>query len=74
MRLTANTSPDLCVGRINYIDFPTGSGNISRDSAYCAMLDDNIYPKVGASREILKTSSVLIRIIRFTKYLFSFSI
>ena len=28
------------------MDFPKGSGNISKDSSYCAMLDDNIYPKV----------------------------
>ena len=32
--------------RLNYVDFPIGSGNFLEDSSYCAMLDENIYPKV----------------------------
>ena len=32
--------------RINYIDFPYGSGILEPESAYCAMIDENISPKV----------------------------
>ena len=32
--------------KINYIDRPLGSGNFLADSAFCALLDENIRPKV----------------------------
>jgi hypothetical protein len=32
--------------RLNYIDRPLGSGEYLTESAFCALLDDNIYPKV----------------------------
>ncbi|XP_059080613.1 neuromedin-U receptor 1-like isoform X3 [Tigriopus californicus] len=31
--------------RLNYIDRPLNSGNYLEESAFCALLDDNIYPK-----------------------------
>ena len=34
------------VYRINYIDRPLQSGNFLNESAFCALLDENIYPKV----------------------------
>ena len=33
--------------KINYLDRPYGSGNILLNSAFCAMIPDNIYPKVS---------------------------
>ena len=35
--------------KINYLDRPYGSGNILLNSAFCAMIPDNIYPKVSYS-------------------------
>ncbi len=32
--------------RVNFIDRPLQSGNFLPDSAFCALLDENIYPKV----------------------------
>ena len=33
--------------RINYIDRPLGSGNYLPETAFCALLKENIYPKVA---------------------------
>lgn len=33
--------------KVNYIDRPLNSGNYLNQSAFCAVLDSNIYPKVG---------------------------
>lgn len=32
--------------QLNYVDRPLGSGNFLPESAFCALLDSNIYPKV----------------------------
>ena len=32
--------------KLNYIDRPLGSGDYLEESAFCALLDDNIRPKV----------------------------
>ena len=32
--------------RLNYVDRPLGSGNFLHESAFCALLDSNIYPQV----------------------------
>ena len=32
--------------RINYLDFPWQSKNFVPESAFCAMMDENIYPQV----------------------------
>ena len=32
--------------RLNYIDRPLNSGNFLPESAFCALLDENIYPTV----------------------------
>ena len=40
--------------RINYINFPHGSENREPESAYCAMIDENISPKVGACYHIIQ--------------------
>ena len=32
--------------RINYLDFPWQSKNWVPESAFCAMIDENVYPKV----------------------------
>ncbi len=47
----ASAVPYALFTRINYIDRPLHSGNVLPESAFCALLDDNIYPKVkiGAS-------------------------
>jgi len=37
--------PHLLFTKLNYVDFPIKSGNFLEDSSYCAMLDENIYPK-----------------------------
>ena len=37
----------LSFSRINYIEFPVNSGKLEPESGYCAMLDENIYPKVS---------------------------
>ena len=33
--------------QLNYIDRPLNSGNYLKESAFCALLDNNIYPKVS---------------------------
>ncbi len=33
--------------RINYVDRPLGSGNYLPETAFCALLKENIYPQVG---------------------------
>ncbi len=38
--------PYLLFTNINYVDFPYGSGNYLKESAFCAMLDINISPQV----------------------------
>ena len=38
--------PYLLFTDVNYIDKPYGSGNFLNESAFCALLDTNIYPKV----------------------------
>jgi hypothetical protein len=38
--------PYLLFTDVNYIDQPMGSGNFLNESAFCALLDLNIYPKV----------------------------
>ena len=38
--------PYLLFTDVNYIDQPMGSGNFLNESAFCALLDQNIYPKV----------------------------
>ena len=32
--------------KLNYIDRPLGSGNFIKESAFCALMDENIRPKV----------------------------
>ena len=32
--------------RLNYVDRPLGSGNFLHESAFCALLESNIYPQV----------------------------
>ena len=39
-------APYFLFTRINYIDRPLKSGHFLEDSAFCALLSDNIYPKV----------------------------
>ena len=41
--------PYFLFTRINYIDRPLNSGQFLDDSAFCALLSDNIYPKVQSS-------------------------
>ena len=36
----------LMLPRINHIDYPYGSGELEPESAYCAMIDENIVPQV----------------------------
>ena len=33
--------------KLNYIDRPRGSGQYMQDSAFCALIDDNIWPRVN---------------------------
>ncbi len=44
---------------INYIDLPFGSGNYLEDSAFCALLDINISPKVRQKQRFFPWSYVL---------------
>ena len=39
--------PHLVFTKINYIDYPYHSGTFICDSAFCAMLDENIHPSVN---------------------------
>ena len=39
--------PHLVFTQINYIDYPYQSGNYVCESAFCAMLDENIHPAVS---------------------------
>ena len=39
-------TPYALFTKINYVDRPLGSGKLLPQSAFCALLDDNIYPKV----------------------------
>ena len=41
--------PHLVFTQINYIDYPYQSGNFICESAFCAMLDENINPPVSES-------------------------
>ena len=43
----ADSYNTLFIDRINYVDYPWQSGKWVEDSAFCAMLDDNIQPKVS---------------------------
>ena len=38
--------------QLNYIDRPLGSGHFLQQSAFCALLDANIRPKVSLAREL----------------------
>lgn len=42
----ASALPYAVFTKINYIDRPLKSGNFIPESAFCALLDDNIHPKV----------------------------
>ena len=35
--------------KVNYMDRPLNSGNFLMESGFCAMLPDNIYPKVSTA-------------------------
>ncbi len=39
--------------KLNYVDRPLGSGNYLPQSAFCALLDSNIYPQVRNIKLIL---------------------
>ena len=41
-----SASPYAFFTQLNYIDRPLGSGKFLHQSAFCALLDDNIRPKV----------------------------
>ena len=43
----AASVPHLVFTKINYIDLPYQSGNFICESAFCAMLDENVYPAVN---------------------------
>ena len=43
----AASVPHLVFTQINYIDLPYHSGNFICESAFCAMLDENVYPAVN---------------------------
>ena len=43
----AASVPHLVFTQINYIDLPYRSGNFICESAFCAMLDENVYPAVN---------------------------
>ena len=47
--------PYLLFTKINYIDFPWGSGNYLEDSAFCALLDINITPQVRRRKDEKRT-------------------
>ena len=38
--------PHLVFTKINYVDLPYQSGNFICESAFCAMLDQNVFPSV----------------------------
>ena len=38
--------------KLNYIDRPLGSGEYLKESAFCALLDENIRPKVSKEHYI----------------------
>ena len=42
--------------KLNYVDRPLGSGNILAKSAFCALLEDNIYPE---NYPVYELSSIL---------------
>jgi len=48
----AASVPHLLFTKINYLDFPWQSKNFVPESAFCAMMDDNIYPKWYPVHEI----------------------
>ena len=39
--------PHLVFTKINYVDLPYQSGNFICESAFCAMLDQNVFPSVN---------------------------
>ena len=39
--------PYVFFTKLNYVDRPLGSGNYLEESAFCALLETNIYPKVN---------------------------
>lgn len=51
--------PYLLFTDVNYLDYPLGSGHYLEDSAFCAMLDINIYPQVGRQGQLLFSISKL---------------
>ena len=53
--------------RINYIDFPYGSGIPEPESAYCAMLDTNISPKVGNCYHIIQCTKIFIEVVPYPR-------
>ena len=47
-------TPFFLFTRVNYIDRPLGSGHFLQDSAFCALLSENIYPRVRKGKLLLK--------------------
>ena len=41
-----NKTGDVVFTKINYVDLPYQSGNFICESAFCAMLDQNVFPSV----------------------------
>ena len=46
--------PHLIFTKINYMDYPYKSGNYICESAFCAMLDENVYPSVNHNWQLIK--------------------
>ncbi|XP_023325610.1 neuropeptides capa receptor [Eurytemora carolleeae] len=44
--------PHLLFTKLNYVDYPWQSGHMLPESAFCALLDDNIYPQWYPVHEI----------------------
>jgi len=62
--------PHLVFTQINYIDYPYQSGNYVCESAFCAMLDENIHP---ASYPVHELSFVIFFLIPVSLLIFFYS-
>ena len=45
--------------RLNYVDRPLGSGNFLHESAFCALLESNIYPQVCIASHLFFVQKLL---------------
>ncbi|XP_067000362.2 neuropeptides capa receptor [Anabrus simplex] len=66
----ASAVPFAAYTTVNYIDYPPGSGNIVAESAFCAMLDENVpshYPVYELSSLVFFLIPMLVMVVLYVR-------